>query len=294
MITRYSSRRTSLRNFLTQLLTGATAYDRIAGYFSSSVLEVAGEPLEAMAPDARIRVVCNSELDPLDVYTARAAKAAMYQEWCRSLPEDISPALQARLARLYQFLASGRLNVRVLPDRVFGLVHGKAGIVTRADGRAVAFVGSTNESRQAWEVNYELVWADESDEGVRWTREEFDALWHHPDAVELAEAVVRDVERLSRRTVIPDLATWRGVGGADPAAAAVELPVYRQENGLWAHQKYFVKLAFDLHRERGARLLLADQVGLGKTVQLGLAAKLMVLWGGGNVLVLAPKPLLHQ
>jgi phosphatidylserine/phosphatidylglycerophosphate/cardiolipin synthase-like enzyme len=102
-------------------------------------------------------VVCNSELDPLDVHTARAAKAAMYQEWCRSLPEDISPALQARLARLYRFLASGRLSVRVLPDRVFGLVHGKAGIVTRADGRAVAFVGSTNESRQAWEVNYELV-----------------------------------------------------------------------------------------------------------------------------------------
>ena len=40
--------------------------------------------------------------------------------------------------------------------------------------------------------------------------------------------------------------------------------------------------------------MLADQVGLGKTVQLALAAKLMALWGDGNVLVLVPKPLLQQ
>jgi hypothetical protein len=294
VLTRYSSRRGPLRDFLVHLLTGATAYDRIAGYFSSSILEVAGEPLDRMAPGACVRVICNSELDPLDVHTARAAKAAMYTEWCRSLPGDISPALQARLARLYQFLASGRLRVRVLPDRYFGLIHGKAGVVTRPDGSRVAFLGSTNESRQAWELNYELLWVDDSEDGVRWTQEEFELLWGHPGAVDLADAVVRDVDRLSRRVVIPDLVTWRREAEADPASAAVELPVYRRENGLWAHQKYFIKLAFDLHRQRGARLVLADQVGLGKTIQLGLAAKLAVLWGGGNVLVLAPKPLLSQ
>lgn len=294
MVKRYSSRRAPLREYLAALLEGATAYDRIAGFFSSSILEVAGEPLERMAPTARVRVVCNSTLDPLDVQTARAAKAAMYAEWCRSLPPDISPALQARLARLYQLLASGVLCVRVLPDRCFGLIHGKAGVVTRADGRRVAFLGSANESRQAWELNYELLWEDESEEGVCWTQEEFDALWYHPDAVDLAEAVVRDIDRLARRVVISDIATWRAEDGANPAAVAIELPVYRRENGLWAHQKFFVKLAFDLHRGRGARLVLADQVGLGKTVQLGLVAKLAVLWGGGNVLVLAPRPLLHQ
>src|SRR5438874_5514416 len=99
------------------------------------MLEVAGEALEAMAPGAVARVVCNSQLDPLDVVTAQAAKQAMGREWRSALPEDLNPALQTRLARLYEFLASGRLRVKVLPDAHFGLVHGKAGVITGADGR---------------------------------------------------------------------------------------------------------------------------------------------------------------
>ena len=46
----------------------------------------------------------------------------------------------------------------------------------------------------------------------------------------------------------------------------------------------------------GARLVLADQVGLGKTIQLAMAALLMAIDDpeGGPILVLAPKPLLQQ
>jgi hypothetical protein len=80
------------------------------------------------------------------------------------------------------------------------------------------------------------------------------------------------------------------------AAAAVESPVYRQEQGLWPHQKYFARLALERHRVGGARLLLADQVGLGKTTQLAMAAMIMALDDPerGPILVLAPKPLLQQ
>ena len=86
MIHRFSSRRQQLtQSFLTQRLHGAHAYDRIAGYFSSSMLEVAGEALETMS--GSIRVVCNSELDARDVETARAANYALRREWCGSQPE---------------------------------------------------------------------------------------------------------------------------------------------------------------------------------------------------------------
>jgi hypothetical protein len=66
--------------------------------------------------------------------------------------------------------------------------------------------------------------------------------------------------------------------------------------GLWPHQKYFAQLALERHRLGGARLVLADQVGLGKTVQLAMAALLMAIDDpdGGPILVLAPKPLLEQ
>jgi hypothetical protein len=145
MIGRFSSRRAPLSGILTDDLVGATSYDRIAGYFTSSILEVAGEALDAMAPGAVTRVVCNSSLDPLDVKTARAAKQAMYREWCADLPADITPALRQRLEQLYRLLAAGRLRVRVLPDSTFGLIHGKAGVITRADGSETCFIGSTNE-----------------------------------------------------------------------------------------------------------------------------------------------------
>ncbi|MGI8476920.1 MAG: SNF2-related protein, partial [Thermomicrobiales bacterium] len=179
-------------------------------------------------------------------------------------------------------------------DSRCGLVHGKAGVIARVGTLApLSLIGSGNESRTAWEVNYELLWTDDDPAGVAWVREEFEALWTDRHAIDLADAVVQDVRRVARRSVVAELPVWRGEADGD-AAAAIELPVYRRENGLWAHQKWFVHRAFEAHKRRGARFVLADQVGLGKTVQLALAAKLMLLWGDGNVLVLAPKPLLEQ
>ena len=56
MIYRYSTRRKKLdQSFLNKKLKGAISYDRIAGYFSSSILEVAGEA----------KITGNSEMEEL-------------------------------------------------------------------------------------------------------------------------------------------------------------------------------------------------------------------------------------
>ena len=128
---------------------------------------------------------------------------------------------------------------------------------------------------------------------MAWVQEEFDALWASPFAVRLADFIVEDLDRLARRELISDLGQWREE--PDPASVVVEAPVYRREVGLWEHQKYFVKLAFDAHRgPHGARFVLAAQAGLGKTLQLAMAAQLIALSGDKPVLVLAPRPLLQQ
>lgn len=292
MIQRLSSRREPLGDFLPKQLAGAKGYDRIAGYFCSSLLEVAGEAIAEV--EGQVRIVCNSDLQRLDVVTARAAQLAMRQEWCESVPEDIPEQMQDRLRKLHDLLVSGKLRVKVLPNDRFGLVHGKAGVITRGDGTKTCFLGSINESKTAWSLNYEIVWLDDSAEGVQWVQEEFDALWHSNDAVDLADAVIEDIGRLAKRKLITSVEQWKKEGPEQPAEAAVELPVYRRENGLWAHQKTFVKLAFEAHVQHGARFVLADQVGLGKTVQLGLAAKPMALTGDKPILILCPKPLLWQ
>lgn len=293
LIERHSSRQATLSAFLPEALEGAARYDRIAGYFSSSMLQVAGEAIDNMVDGSVVRIICNSDLAPEDVTTARAAQAGMLQEWKRWLPQDITPEMQENLRHLYELLSSGRLKVKVLPNHSHGLLHGKAGVIHYPDGQRLSFVGSANETLSGWQRNYEIVWADRSTDGCDWVQAEFDALWNHADAHPLAEAVIKEIKRVSLRTVISDIDIWRRNETAE-AEAVIETPIYQREAGLWAHQKWFVQHAFELHREHGARLVLADQVGLGKTLQLALAAKLMLLEGSGNVLAVVPKSLMEQ
>ncbi len=273
MIYRYSSRRKRLdQSFLNQKLKGAKAYDRIAGYFNSSILEVAGEAIEQLEGCAR--VVCNSGMTKHDAVTGTAAVNAMRREWCDHGPERIYSDNPDRLYKLYELLRSGKLQIKVLPDDAFGLIHGKAGVITLEDGSKTSFVGSVNETYKGWKLNYEILWEDDSQEAVDWVQEEFDYFWNSPFAVPLCDFIIQDIDRISRRKVVYSINEWKQV--SEPASAVVEAPVYRREYGLWEHQKFFVDLVFDDHKKaHGARYVLADTVGLGKTIQLALAAELM-------------------
>jgi len=292
LINRYSSRRESVsESLLNKHLLNAKSYDRIAGYFRSSIFEVAGEAIESVT--GKIRVVCNSDLQSEDVKTAKLASNSIRKEWCEGKPEE-RVLIKERYYRLYENLKSGKIEVRALPSDKFGLIHGKAGVITLEDGKKTAFLGSINESKSAWELNYELAWEDNSDEAVKWVQEEFDALWNDICAIPLSEFVIEDIKRIADRTELKSVEDWRRLDKGPPAIA-VESPVYREQLGLWEHQKYFVDLAYKEHRTPyGARYILADQVGLGKTIQLALSAQLMALYSDKPVLIMAPKTLIWQ
>ncbi|MDF1530407.1 MAG: helicase SNF2, partial [Sedimenticola sp.] len=83
MLHRYSSRRGSLyTDFLRQRLTGALRYDRIAGYFQSSLLELAAREF---ADIPQVRIVCNTEVNADDVKTVRMATGGRRKELEESL-----------------------------------------------------------------------------------------------------------------------------------------------------------------------------------------------------------------
>jgi superfamily II DNA or RNA helicase len=285
---RLSSRREPLdRSFLNTRLVGAASYDRIAGYFRSSVFEIAGEAFDAVG--GLTRIVCNSGLDEADIATARTAERAIRTEWYEGRPERMSEAQRPRYESLRELLRSGHVEIRVLPDAAFGLIHGKAGVIRYPDARALCFLGSINETAEAWTRHYELLWEDDDSAAVAWVQEEFDALWNHPMARRLSDAVVEDVERILLRSVVP-------VSGWSPdqhePSPFVEAPVARQGEGIAPHQKAFVSaVAREIETYGQARYLLADDVGLGKTLQLGMAAEYAALQGGKPVLILAPKNL---
>lgn len=291
---RFSSRKTDLgKQFLADRLRGAVTYDRIAGYFCSSCLEIAGEGLENVK--GKVRVICNTDLTPADVKVAWLANQKVKQEWCDFKPEEVyaQPTEMARLGKLYDLFKSGKLEVRVIPDELYGFVHGKAGVIAYEDGSHCAFVGSMNETFTGMVRNYEIVWEDNSEDAARWVQNEFDFFWNHPSAKPLCDFVIEDILRIANRRTI-SIKDWRE--GESPIGSIVaEEPITREEIGLWPHQKYFVSRAFAEHQTPGgARLILADEVGLGKTLQLAMTAKLMALYGDKPILIIVPKTLLTQ
>lgn len=288
LINRFSSRRQRLDHaFLKTRLQGARAYKRIAGYFRSSIFELVGEEI---AHIPQVQIVCNSELDAADIAISKHAReTALKERWNEAVPEVEALLHRERYRQLYQLLSSGRVEIRVVPkDRLF--LHGKAGVIELADGTKTSFLGSANETKSGFAGNYEILWEDTSPESVAWVEEEFAALWQ--EAHPLPDAIVEEIKRVADRVEIRfEEASEKEL----PAAALAESPIYRGGEQLQPWQRSFVT-HFLHHRQTygQARLLLADEVGVGKTLSLAASAMLAALLDDGPVLILCPSTLTLQ
>lgn len=287
-LSRFSSRHGSLSQvYLAGRLATATSYDRIAGYFRSSIFELVGEQIEGIGT---VRIVANADLDALDIQAAqRVREAKLFQKFVEDDPVVDAALHGERYAKLHELLTSGRVQIKVVPRSIAPFLHGKAGVI-RSGADAVAFMGSINETRAAWAHNYELVWEDSSAEGIDWVQAEFDALWAR--GVPLPDVVIKEVGRLADRREV----TVEALAPDEVAPAAlVEAPIYRDGESLQPWQRAFVGIFLD-HRENygKVRLLLADEVGVGKTLSLAASALVSVVMGDGPVLILVPSTLTEQ
>lgn len=298
-IQRFSSRTHRLdASFLMHHLVGAKSYKRIAGYFTSSLFEVAGEALEQIP---EVKIVCNVDIHPDDLKVAQLRESKMLGRWNERGLEAEALLNRERYRRLDAFLHKHGQAVRVAPDDICGFVHGKAGVITLADGRRLGFIGSMNETRSGWQRHYEILWEDESPEGVAWIEEEFDFLWNA--AKPLPQAVIREVHRRGYRREIEFIEIDKEEDLAP--AALIESPLYREGQQLQPWQQGFLTECLRHQRLYGTvRLLLADEVGLGKTLSLATAALTLCLLadkptGQGNgprrpVVIFAPATLTEQ
>src|SRR5690606_3711121 len=194
-IRRFSSRTHRLdSSFLLEHLKGARSYKRIAGYFTSSLFEVANELIESI-PD--VKIVCNVDIHPDDLKVAQLRESKMIGRWNERDIEAESLLNRDRYRRLDSFLAKHGQVIRVAPDSICGFLHGKAGVIELADGKKIGFIGSMNETSSGWQRHYEILWEDESPEGVLWIEQEFEYLWNA--ARPLPEAVIREVKRRGYR-----------------------------------------------------------------------------------------------
>lgn len=284
---------------LGERLTKSRRYLRIAGYFRSSLLELVGEEIAGVD---EIRVVCNAEVDPNDVRIAKAASEgsgtlarALVASWMEGQSSVSELLARDRYRILHDLLASGRMKVRVVPrdgNNVF--VHGKAGIMEFRNGGSTAFVGSMNESAMGLRHSYEIIWEDDDPEATHWVREEFDHFWHI--GVDLPDAVITHIGSVSHRLEYASIEAARDQGAlASPATALIGRPIYKTGQILRPWQKRFVQTCVDDYRLHGrARFLIADDVGLGKTLSMAAAAMVLSLMSNGNVVIFAPATLTRQ
>ena len=286
-IRRFSSRTERLdTEFLAQSLKNASKYFRIAGYFRSSIFELVGEEI-AKIPE--VKIICNSELDIADFQVATGRNIALKERWNAIDIEAEALLKKERYQILDQLLQSGNVQIRVVPkERLF--LHGKAGSIHYYDGTRKSFVGSVNESKSAFAHNYELVWQDDDEESADWVEKEFWALWN--EGIPLPETILAEINRVAnRREITVDVLKPKDV----PAAAMAEAPIYRGGEQLQPWQRSFVAMFLE-HREiyGKVRLLLADEVGVGKTLSMATSALVSALLQDGSVLILAPSTLTVQ
>ena len=204
--------------------------------------------------------------------------------------------------------------------------HSKWGVLSDACGERIVFHGSINESATAWTENYETFdvhtsWRASWESHGQPRAEEFERLWQGRavggwKSVPLPEAVERDLLKL-----LPPEADWAPeprdpleVPPESPAAAPTpalteserdllrgvrDAPLSRSGVGLvsagvrpWPHQTAIARRIV----ERWPRsYLLADEVGLGKTIELGLALRELLISGTiSSALLLVPASVLRQ
>lgn len=323
----YDSGDQALHQFYVPTLQRAVSYDRSVGYFRSSSLSVAAKGVARfVAGGGRMRLLAGAQLTDADAH-ALQGEAGIPQE----LAERLAAALvtddeiaSERLAVLAWLVREKRLDVRIVVavDREgrpapggtedAGYFHEKIGVLRDARGDGVAFQGSVNESATAWARNFESFSVYRSWDGTaelydHWARR-FEDRWngHVPGfrVYELPDAV-RDALIDYAPTEPPiDRDPEERPAPADPALLAKFLQVAPRLPDTDALADATVGVTpFPHQRQVVERLagtyprswLLADEVGLGKTISAGLALRRLILSNRiKRALVLAPANVAKQ
>ena len=202
-----------------------------------------------------------------------------------------------RYRRLHDLLASGRMKVRVVPRDDRQRLRARQGGRHRARRRAGLFL-----RRQRERLGHRLPPRLRNPLGRRRPGRRRTGCARSSSisggkGVDLPDAVVKHVAAMANRDRVSlDRGGARGADGSVPIDAVLaERPIYKGGQILRSWQKRFVQTCVEDWRLHGkARYLLADDVGLGKTLSMAAAALVLSMLDDKPVLILAPATLIWQ
>ena len=298
-------------------LAESVRYDRTTfGFTPYGLMDAASGVTGLIRNGGRIQLVCDQTLEAEIVQAIiegrlQAAAALRDQITPESLT-DISPQdIQGKekLELITWMVKNDLLEIKVA-IRPTGKFHPKIGVLADSEGNRIAFDGSSNESIGGWERNYEFLnvfcsWAEPM--RVEDKEEVFRKLWlgESQEAIVIPipddyQEYLKQVAPLTDPTIpkptspTPEderdqLWTWiRDAITNDPATTAETVAAE-----MWPHQENF-----RIQRATGPgpdRILIADEVGLGKTIQAGILLKTRINQGKvDRFLILTPRSARRQ
>ena len=286
------------------------------GFSPTGLMDAATGVAGLIRNGGRIQLICDQTLEESTVKAIiegrlEAADALRDHIPPESLtdinPEDIKGREQLEL--ITWMVRNDLLEIKVA-IRPSGIFHPKIGILTDSQNNRIAFNGSTNESIHGWKLNYEFLdvfcsW--EETRRVTDKEEQFRQLWEGRSRGVIVIPIPNDYQEYLKQVAPPTDPTkpkpppvtpqeerdmlWSRIRDAianDPATTAETVSAE-----LWPHQENF-----RIQRATGPspdRILIADEVGLGKTIQAGILLKTRMNQGKVNrLLILTPKSALRQ
>lgn len=321
--------------FYTPALSCAVRYDRMSGYFTADALALAMNGVQQMiANNGRMRLIVGCTLSKKEVdaiIKGEDLRAVIDHKMLASPLTPSSEASQDALELLAWMVAYEFLTVRIAvtcdadrkPTSDQTIFHAKSGLITDCAGDKIAWSGSNNETAEGWRSHWEYFnlfssWREPP--RVRDAEERFNSLWN--DRAE--RAIVFEVPEAMKKKLLQFLPPeskppallqetetdyivtpspppsqtktlrllWSYIRHAAAMPGGDEVGAATCAVSPWPHQKR----AFGrMWNQWPPRLLIADEVGLGKTVQAGMLLRQALLSDKAKrILILTPKAVLRQ
>lgn len=301
-----------VNDLIVPALKSSVRYDRLTSFFTAHSLIACAEGIDDLwRRRCKIRLVLGIHSVPRELAYAATPSAWVDQlvrdsqsrllDECTNLTDEVA---RNQIGALATMLRSGFLEVRVAcPRDRTGILHSKRYLFFDSSGDSVIATGSPNETGAAHSTNFEELSVDLSWEpGSQAARliNSFEMIWQNrrPD-LEVRPLDEDFAERLLRSVSKPT-STRTGRNAANPVARILSLmrtsPEFAFANvahaALFPHQERALR---DATSRWPIRVLLADEVGLGKTIEAGsVIAYSKRFLGVRRILILTPSGLRQQ
>ena len=307
-----------LNEALSPILSLSTNYDRLTGYFTVESLASVAAGLEALyRKSGKMRLVIGIHDVPGDLLAARALGSLLPETLVNQVKEKFFVEVgqlsdmtsKSAIAGIAWMLRLGLLEVRVAsPKNQQGIYHQKRMIFKDSNGNVIAGTGSLNETigglYNVEEMQFSFSWKSAENPTLELV-DSFEQIWKglEPDIdiIPLDEAFARGIlEKLGNpANPFENSSTLRTAKNIDFTSL---IQLIRTSSSFTPFNLSFASLY--PHQERvfheslsrwPVRVMLADEVGLGKTLEAGILISYMLRMKlVENVTILCPAGLLRQ